>query len=89
MFSNGTEYMIFLNDYCERCKRYKPDEVDIRRACRTEFKISQVCITGEKKDFPYKDLERIGFSYRCKRFIGKRERVEKTTEKPMKGQLTF
>lgn len=71
MFSNGTEYMDFNELFCCRCKKYVPDS-EPGKGCPTEEALSVCSITGDKEDFPYKDLLSTGMytAYMCKHFEG-------------------
>lgn len=83
MFSNGTEYMVFVVDQCDGCTRFRNGRCRIFNACeRARFE-------GEKV-FPFDDLlefEGIGGKV-CKSFTTeplKRKRKAKTDE----NQITF
>lgn len=43
MFSNGTEYHVFMSDYCFKCSKYKSDKEGIpyTNSCKIEKKISE------------------------------------------------
>ena len=69
MFSNGTEYMWFLENQCEKCALFR------KGYCRTFRKMELA--RWDEKHFPYSDLmDYKGYAGKvCKRF---------TTEKPAK-----
>jgi hypothetical protein len=76
MFPNGTSYMDFNEAFCCRCTKYAPDSIPGEgKGCETKEAISTCSITGDKKDFPYKDLIDTGYPplftiYVCKHFDG-------------------
>lgn len=56
-FSNGTEYMIFNEEYCCRCKRYVPWEeaTEDNPVCPIEDKLSEA--TLNESVFPHKQVK--------------------------------
>lgn len=74
MFSNGTEYEIFLSNQCERCKYYVDYNEDPANVCEIEERIAIAGALDEgdaRKIFPYEWLEEKGNTYICKRFTEK------------------
>lgn len=54
MFSNGTEYMLFLETVCLNCKKYVDWEIATKDnpVCPIEEKLSICNITGEEEYWP-------------------------------------
>ena len=47
-FSNGTEYMIWFDRNCAKCKKYEPFSTEREKAgCKIAFDIDLAQITGE------------------------------------------
>lgn len=82
MFSNGTEYEIFLDMYCFKCKRFR------NWHCKTVWAMEKARFEGEKA-FPFSDLEqdkRMHWKY-CKRFTEEPIlRARRRMKKPLPGQ---
>lgn len=90
MFSNGTEYHIFLEMYCFRCSKYKADKDSIpyRNSCSIEKKILEASF-GEDA-FPKENVYRVeGQGYVCNKFKDKTEtRKHKARKaKQIEGQI--
>lgn len=83
MFSNGTEYEIFLETQCYKCSRFRNGR------CKTFYAIEKARWVGEKA-FPFDDLldwEHFG-GKTCKRFIDEPIRRKKPCfRKPLKNQM--
>lgn len=54
MFSNGTEYQMFLEMFCFKCKKYVDYEETApeRPVCQIEEKLALCSITGNEEDWP-------------------------------------
>lgn len=59
MFSNGTEYLAFMERNCDRCKNYihYEDATEDNPTCHIEEVIAVCAANGEEEDFPYEWLE--------------------------------
>lgn len=82
MFSNGTEYEIFLDMYCFKCKRFR------NWHCKTVWAMEKARFEGEKA-FPFGDLEqgkRTHWKY-CKRFTEEPIFRGKRHRKPLQEQI--
>ena len=80
MFSNGTEYMWFIEHQCDQCTRFR------KGYCRT-FRMMEKARWDEKY-FPYSDLlehPRYASKY-CKRFTTEKL-VKKWRRQPVEGQI--
>ena len=81
MFSNGTEYEIFLDTQCYICKRFR------NWHCKTVWAMEKARWEGEKA-FPFDDLEedsRTGWKY-CKRFTEEPIFRQKRKKHPLNDQ---
>lgn len=81
MFSNGTEYQWFLENFCDRCTRFR------NGYCRT-FRMCEKARFDEKY-FPYSDLMEYKECYAgkvCKRFTQDKQ-VKKWHRHECDGQI--
>jgi len=82
MFSNGSEYELFLESQCFRCTRFK------KGYCRTYRMLEKA--RWDEKYFPYSELmdfKKYGGKV-CKRFTTEKQ-TRKHTAKPIAGQITM
>ena len=79
MFSNGTEYLCFLERNGSSCALYRPD-AEIGKGCHVEEAIDLTAVTGNPTDFPYEWLDENDHMHRydCRRKGRKKS-------KPIKG----
>ena len=80
IFSNGTEFEFFVEDQCEKCKRYRNSRCSILNKC-------YIAMFDESK-FPYDDLldhEK----YANKRCKHKTTETIKKHKKPISGQMSI
>jgi len=72
MFANGTEYICFLEEQCEKCPYYVPfEESSLERpVCFIEDRIARASVREEL--FPYEWLDETGriSRYECRRKKG-------------------
>ena len=83
MFSNGTEYELFLESQCFKCKRFR------NWHCRIVYAIEKARFLGEKV-FPFKDLMEWDGGYggkTCKSFTAEPLERKPKTIKPIDGQI--
>lgn len=83
MFSNGTEYELFLESQCFKCKRFR------NWHCRIVYAIEKARFLGEKF-FPFKDLMEWDGGYggkTCKSFTTEPLERKPKTIKPIDGQI--
>lgn len=91
MFSNGTEYYIFMEQYCFNCTKLKADAEGIpyRNSCRIEKKIAEAMFDPEA--FPKKQVYiKDGQGHICTEFKDECEykRIRKSyVRKPIDGQV--
>lgn len=80
VFSNGTEYMWFLENQCERCTRFRNGR------CRIYSAIEQA--RWDENCFPYADLmDYKGYAGKeCKRFTTEKPAVQRQ-RKQIDGQI--
>jgi hypothetical protein len=74
MFSNGTEYMIFLDNNCNECPHFVNWESDPVNVCEVENRLSTAIMIPEF--FPYEWLDRLpGQGYVCRKKAGLEAKV--------------
>ena len=83
MFSNGSEYMHFIETQCDKCTRFK------NGYCRT-FRMTDKARWDEKY-FPYDDLlEYEQYAGKvCKRFTTEKPKRKKSVRKEIEGQISI
>lgn len=84
MFSNGTEYMLFLETQCFKCTRYRNGH------CRIYNRTQEAMFLGEKV-FPFSDLsEWRGLGGKtCNSFTDEPIPRKPRVRKPLKGQMVI
>lgn len=90
MFSNGTEYHIFIDTFCCRCSKFGTDKEGIpySNSCSIEKKISQAMFEAEK--FPKDNVYFVkGQGYICNKFKDKEEsrQYKKRNVQQIEGQI--
>jgi hypothetical protein len=90
MFSNGTEYHVFMERYCFRCSKYKSDKEGIpsNNSCSIEKEIAAAMF--EPDTFPYNNVYyKDGQGYTCNKFKDKTEQrqYKKRNVKQVEGQI--
>ena len=83
IFSNGTEYMLFLEHYCFRCKRFR------KWRCRIVRRIEWARF--DESYFPYDDLleyEHVG-GKECKSFTTVPLKRRRRRRKEIEGQMVM
>lgn len=54
IFSNGTEYQMFIETHCGRCEKYIEIDDIGNTSCKIETAMSRACMDEDK--FPYSDI---------------------------------
>lgn len=83
MFSNGTEYGLFLECNCFRCKKYNFE----KPRCAIDRKISECQFMDYKEakaHFPESSI----IKGACQKFVDKKERKPVKQHRQLKGQLS-
>lgn len=94
MFSSGTEYEIFLGNYCFECGMYKTDKdgMPVQSSCKIEKAIAMARF--DETVFPHEQVfcQKGKYYHTCTEFITReqlRRERKKPTKKPIKGQITM